>query len=207
MISSITHYFPDITDVQQEQMEHLHELYVQWNEKINVISRRDIGNLYLHHVLHSLAIVKVIKFMPGTRVLDAGTGGGFPGIPLAIMFPEASFHLVDSIGKKIKVVHAVAEALHLTNVTAIQSRAENVAGMFDFIISRAVTGLPEFCAWTMKNVSNMSRHNIANGILYLKGGDLSGELKELKAHYHLYPIPGMFTEDYFSEKFVVHIYP
>lgn len=201
----ILRYFPDLNDRQREQFVRLGALYAEWNEHINVISRKDIHNLYLHHVLHSLAIARVVSFLPGTRMLDVGTGGGFPGIPLAILFPESSFHLVDSIGKKITVVNAIATELSLGNVRGEQIRAEQLKTKYDFVVSRAVTRLAEFYGWVGKLINPESRHKIANGILYLKGGDLAQELEELAKPAHCYPITEFFDEEFFETKFVVHI--
>ena len=197
-------YFPDLTENQQNQFGQLMELYSDWNQKINVISRKDIDELYLRHVLHSLGIAKVESFLPGSKILDVGTGGGFPGIPLAILFPETQFHLVDSIGKKITVVKAVAEALELENVTATHARAETIVGQYDFIVSRAVTRMEAFVGWVRKRVAKKSQHELPNGILYLKGGDLSEELAPFpKAQ--IYPLPNYFKEDFFETKAVVHV--
>jgi 16S rRNA (guanine527-N7)-methyltransferase len=198
-------YFPGLTPVQISQFEKLDSLYRDWNEKINVISRKDIDNLYVKHVLHSLGIAKIISFKPGTQVLDVGTGGGFPGIPLAIYFPGARFHLVDSIGKKITVVKAVAEHLGLQNVTAEQVRAEQLRGEYDFIVSRAVTELKEFYGWIHRQVKRKSGHELDNGILYLKGGDLDSELKALKKPHALYNLSDYFSEEFFQTKRVVYI--
>lgn len=198
-------YFPDLTAVQKSQFNALYDLYHTWNEQINVISRKDIDELYTRHVLHSLGIAKVMEFKPGTKVLDVGTGGGFPGIPLAIMFPEANFHLIDSIGKKIKVVKGVAESLNLTNVTAEQIRAEQVAGEYDFVVSRAVTRLKPFYQWVKNKFRNESFNTLPNGILYLKGGDLHEELKEAKKKYQLFDLPEYFDEDFFETKKVVFV--
>jgi 16S rRNA (guanine527-N7)-methyltransferase len=203
--SLIRHYFPAITDLQEEQFSKLHALYSDWNEKINVISRKDIDNLYINHVLHSLGIAKVMEFKPGSSVLDVGTGGGFPGIPLAILFPETRFHLVDSIGKKITVVKAVAEGLGLANVKAEQVRAEQVNDEFDFIVSRAVTRIREFYGWVHKKTKKKSAHSLANGILYLKGGDLEEELSELRKPYQLFSLPYYFKEEFFETKKVVYV--
>ena len=201
----ITHYFPNLTEKQRHQFKGLGPLYEDWNEKINVISRKDIDNLYVNHVLHSLGIAKVISFLPGAEILDVGTGGGFPGIPLAILFPQTKFHLVDSIGKKITVVKEVSQALGLLNVTAEQIRAEQLNGKYDFIVSRAVTQMKEFYGWIQNKVNNDSHHSLDNGILYLKGGDLEIELNELKKPYSLYDLPTYFTEPYFETKKIVYL--
>jgi 16S rRNA (guanine527-N7)-methyltransferase len=198
-------YFPDTDEGQRRQFEELQSLYSLWNERINVISRKDIDNLYVNHVLHSLGIAKVVKFGPSADVLDVGTGGGFPGIPLAILFPNTRFHLVDSIGKKITVVKNVAEALQLKNVTAEQIRAEQIKGSYDFIVSRAVTRLREFYGWIHKKIKKASTHSIQNGILYLKGGDLEEELAELKKAYTIIELKDYFEEDFFETKKVVHV--
>lgn len=198
-------YFPDLTEVQKQQFAKLFALYKDWNEKINVISRKDIDNLYVNHVLHSLGIAKVITFQPGASILDVGTGGGFPGIPLAILFPEARFHLVDSIGKKITVVKNVAAGIGLTNVRAEQIRAEQIKGEYDFVVSRAVTRLKEFYGWIHQKVKKRSVHAKDNGILYLKGGDLEEELNELKRPYQLIDLTGFFKEDFFETKKVVYV--
>src|SRR5665213_2501722 len=174
----IVKYFPSLTEQQLKQFDRLQELYTFWNNQINVISRKDIDQLYERHVLHSLGIAKVISFLPGEKVLDVGTGGGFPGIPLAILFPDTQFHLVDSIGKKIKVVQEVAQALNLTNVTATHQRAEEVNENFDFVVSRAVTRLKDFYPWVKKKFNKQSKNTLPNGILYLKGGDLTEEIAE-----------------------------
>ena len=180
-------------------------LYKEWNDKINVISRKDIDNLYVNHVLHSLGIARVIAFKPGSSILDVGTGGGFPGIPLAILFPDAHFHLVDSIGKKISVVNAVSQELGLKNVTGEQKRAEDIKGEYDFIVSRAVTRLKEFHSWIHKKVKKESRHSLSNGILYLKGGDLSEELAELKKPTQQFELSEHFAEEFFQTKKVVYV--
>ena len=174
----IQKYFPDLTDDQLHKFSLLQELYQDWNLKINVVSRKDIDELYLRHVLHSLGIAKVQKFNPGASILDVGTGGGFPGIPLAILFPETNFHLVDSIGKKIKVVNEVTQGLKLQNLKATNARVEEVGGKYDFIVSRAVAIMPTFVYWVRGKIAKQSRHEIKNGILYLKGGDLSEELAD-----------------------------
>ncbi|MEX0272766.1 MAG: 16S rRNA (guanine(527)-N(7))-methyltransferase RsmG [Flavobacteriaceae bacterium] len=197
-------YFPELSEVQKKQFAQLVPLYGNWNQKINVISRKDIGELYLRHVLHSLAIAKVCHFRPGSEVLDVGTGGGFPGIPLAIFFPEVQFTLVDSIGKKIKVVEEVARELGLTNVVTFHGRAEAVKGHFDFIVSRAVTSMPTFVGWVRRRIKKESQHELRNGILYLKGGDLSQELQAY-TNVRLYPLADYFEEDFFDTKKVVYL--
>jgi 16S rRNA (guanine527-N7)-methyltransferase len=201
----IKKYFPEITENQLQQFEQLLPLYVEWNEKINVVSRKDIDNLMLHHVLHSLAIAKFIEFRPGTELLDVGTGGGFPGIPLAILFPECSFLLVDSIGKKIKVVEGVAEALGLTNVRAQHVRAEDVDQDFEFIISRAVTRLNPFYYWVRKKISPNHFHTKRNGLILLKGGDLTEEIKELERKTKTIELPSYFEEPFFETKKLVYV--
>ncbi len=202
----ITKYFKDLTPAQIDSFIKLNDLYRQWNEAINVISRKDIDNLYTHHVLHSLAIAKVIKFSPGTSVIDVGTGGGFPGIPLAILFPEANFHLVDSIGKKIKVVNEVVSSLGLENVTATQSRVEEIIFRYDFVISRAVISLPEFVQLTKKNITRRSINPLHNGILYLKGGELKEELIKTGVKNKVYPLSDFFEEPFFETKHLVHLW-
>jgi len=200
----ISRYFRDLSPKQIEQFSKLGELYKIWNSKINVISRKDVDELYLRHVLHSLGIAKVQQFQSGANILDVGTGGGFPGIPLAVLFPESNFYLVDSIGKKIKVVKAIAEALDLKNVKATHGRAEKVRGEFDFIVSRAVTNMDDFVKWTRKKVDEKQRHTLKNGILYLKGGDLSEELQNFQKA-KLYDLSDYFEEDFFETKKVVYI--
>jgi 16S rRNA (guanine527-N7)-methyltransferase len=201
----IKKHFPSITDQQLAQFEQLFPLYAEWNEKINVISRKDIDNLMLPHVLHSLAIAKFIDFKPGTEILDVGTGGGFPGIPLAILFPEVNFHLVDSIGKKIKVVQGVAEALGLQNVQATHGRAEDIDGEFEFIVSRAVTRLLPFYGWVKKKISPNSYHDLKNGLLFLKGGDLKEELQELERKHKVFHLSKNFKDEFFATKKLVHV--
>lgn len=205
----IRKYFPDITEKQERQFSMLDALYRQWNAAINVISRRDIDNLYINHVLHSLAIAGVIRFTPGTTVLDVGTGGGFPGIPLAILFPETDFHLIDSIGKKIKVVNGVSTELGLENVTATQHRVEDIKFRYDFVVSRAVTALPEFIAVTKKNITRRTLNPLHNGILYLKGGEVAEIKEEIQltgAKSMLYPVASLFDEPWFDTKYVVHLW-
>ena len=201
----ITHYFPNLSDRQKEQFAQLGPLYREWNARINVISRKDIDDLYERHVLHSLGIAKVLDFQPGTKILDVGTGGGFPGIPLAILFPDCSFHLIDSIGKKIRVVSEVATALELKNVRAEQVRAEKVRAKFDFVVSRAVTNMPAFWNWVRKRMIAGGNHRLANGILYLKGGDLSEELADFNRSVTLYNLLDFFPQEFFETKKVVHI--
>lgn len=183
----------------------LKALYIEWNEQINVISRKDTENFYERHVLHSLGITKVMQFKKGTRVMDVGTGGGFPGIPLAIMFPETEFLLVDSIGKKIKVVNEVAKSLGLKNVKGIHERAEKVEGNFDFIVSRAVTQMPEFINWVKNKISKTSKNKLPNGILYLKGGDLSEEMKPVKQWHKEYPLKDIYEGEFFETKKVIYV--
>ena len=204
-VSLIVKYFPNLSEKQLQQFGQLQELYAFWNAQINVVSRQDIENLYEKHILHSLGIAKVMNFKTGTEILDVGTGGGFPGIPLAIMFPDCHFHLVDSIGKKIKVVTEVAQAIGLTNLTAQHERAENVANDYDFIVSRAVTRLKPFYGWVEKKVSKKQRNDLQNGILYLKGGDLAEELQEFGGKYSLYNLSDYFTEAFFETKKVVYV--
>ncbi len=197
-------HFPDLTDTQKLQFEKLEAIYKDWNSKINVISRKDIDELYTKHVLHSLAIAKIQKFEPGTYILDVGTGGGFPGIPLAILFPETRFYLIDVILKKINVVKAVAEALELKNVKAEQMRAENVKGDYDFIVSRAVTNMPDFVSWIKDKIKKKNKHELKNGILYLKGGDLTEELASFPKATE-YAISDFFENEFFETKKVVHL--
>lgn len=201
----IQEYFKDLTEEQIAQFDQLYDLYSFWNAQINVISRKDIEELYVRHILHSLGIAKFCSFKPGTEVLDVGTGGGFPGIPLAIMFPETQFHLVDSIGKKIKVVTEVAAGLGLKNVKASHLRAEQVNDKYDFVVSRAVTRLIDFYPWVKDKFNKDSKNAIANGILYLKGGDLAEEIKETRLKAELYPLSDYFKEEFFDTKYVMYI--
>lgn len=197
-------YFTDLTETQKEQFSKLQDLYKDWNLKINVVSRKDIDELYLRHVLHSLGIAKVMPFKPGSKVMDVGTGGGFPGIPLAILFPETQFHLVDSIGKKIKVVNEVAEGLGLENVRTTHGRVEEVKDTYDFIVSRAVAQMETFVRWTKGKIAKKQNHDLKNGILYLKGGDLTEELKKYTSAT-IYNLPDYFEEPFFDTKKVVHL--
>lgn len=196
-------YFPDITEKQIEQFGKLEDLYHEWNEKINVISRKDMESLYEKHILHSLGIAKVMEFAPGTRVLDIGTGGGFPGIPLAILFPETEFTLIDSIGKKITVVQAVAEGVGLQNVNAIHGRAEKLKEKFHFVVSRAVTQMPEFLKWLKGKFEKEQFNPRHNGILYLKGGDLAEELAGIRCE--IFNLKNYFDEEFFDTKKVVYV--
>ncbi|MDE0561241.1 16S rRNA (guanine(527)-N(7))-methyltransferase RsmG [Algoriphagus sp. NF] len=201
----ILSYFPNLTEKQIEQFDRLQELYEDWNSKINVISRKDMDQFYIHHVLHSLGIAKVMGFQPGTKVLDIGTGGGFPGIPLAILFPETHFHLVDSIGKKITVVKEVAKALKLSNVEAQQARAETLVRKYDFVISRAVTRMINFYPWVKGKIKREDFNEFPNGILYLKGGDVDEEMEETGKSYVTYHLSDYFKEDFFETKKVVYM--
>ena len=205
MLSIITTYFPNLTPTQLEQFKQLQGLYEHWNAQINVISRKDIESLYEKHVLHSLGIAKVMEFKPNTKIMDVGCGGGFPGIPLAILFPDCKFHLVDSIGKKIKVVNEIATAIGLQNLTAEHKRAEEVKDKFEFIISRAVTEFPAFYKWVQNKISKSQFNNLPNGILYLKGGDLTEELKDFKKRVVLYELKDYFKEEFFETKKVVYL--
>jgi 16S rRNA (guanine527-N7)-methyltransferase len=198
-------YFPELTDYQITQYRRLEPLYREWNAKINVISRKDIVHLGERHVLYSLGIAKVIHFASGTKVLDVGTGGGFPGIPLAIFFPKVQFHLIDSIGKKIKVVKAITTQLELENVTSEQVRAEKISGQYDFITSRAVTSLPDFSKWISHLISRTNRNSMPNGILYLKGGELKEELISFKNRFKVFSLYDYYTEAYFESKKIVYI--
>ncbi|MFZ4105894.1 16S rRNA (guanine(527)-N(7))-methyltransferase RsmG [Flavobacterium sp.] len=203
-MEAILKEFPNLTEIQVKQFEKLQYLYEDWNSKINVISRKDIDELYSRHVLHSLGIAKIITFADRSKIMDVGTGGGFPGIPLAILFPESDFYLIDIIAKKIKVVNEVANALGLTNVKAEQMRAENVKQEFDFIVSRAVTNMPDFVSWVKDNVRKSNKNDLPNGILYLKGGDLSEELKDFPKAIE-YNLSEFFKEEFFETKKVVHL--
>lgn len=199
-------YFPQLTNRQKYLFSRLQPLYNEWNSKINVISRKDILHLYERHILHSLAIAKIVRFKSETHILDVGTGGGFPGIPLAIIFPDTQFHLVDSTGKKIKVVQAIVEDLGLENVTYEQARAEQIIGKYDFIVSRAVVTLPVFFKWVSNLISKTNLNEIHNGILYLKGGDFIEELKQMNTFYKIYSLSNYFDEEFFKTKKIIHLF-
>lgn len=200
----IQKYFKDLSPLQIQQFSQLQELYKDWNLKINVVSRKDIDELYVRHVLHSLGIAKIIEFKSGSKVMDVGTGGGFPGLPLAILFPETQFHLVDSIGKKIKVVNEVAQGLGLQNVKTTHGRVEDVKDTYDFIVSRAVAQMETFVRWTRGRIAKKQQHELKNGILYLKGGDLTEELKKYTSA-KIYDLSTYFEEDFYDTKKVVHL--
>jgi len=204
-MEEINRYFPNLTQQQQDRFTQLWPLYQDWNSKINLISRKDFEFLYTRHILHSLAIGKVLEFRPGTKILDVGTGGGFPGIPLAILFPECEFTLVDSIAKKIMVVDSIINELKLPNAKAIRARAEDIPGNFDFVVSRAVAQLPEFKAWVWKKITPGGKNALPNGILYLKGGDLKAELKGIKDPTDIFEISDFFKDPYFETKKVVFV--
>lgn len=204
-MQTIVKYFPHLSTEQQSQFAALDELYHDWNTKINVISRKDIDNLYLHHVLHSLAIAKLIRFKPGTHILDFGTGGGFPGIPLAIMFPDCQFRMIDGTGKKIRVVNEVATALNLHNVEGVHRRGEEEKDRFDFVVSRAVMPLPDMVKIVRKNVSKTQHNALSNGVIALKGGNLSEELKPFGKKVMVTPISDYFTEDWFADKQIIYL--
>ena len=201
----ISKYFPDLTVRQKQQFDQLGELYADWNQKVNVISRKDIDSFYERHVLHSLAIAKFVSFSPGTQVLDVGTGGGFPGIPLAIFFPEVQFHLVDSVGKKIKVVKSIAKDLNLENISAEHARMEQVTGSYDFVLSRAVTKTRQLVDWTKHLISKNNHNGLANGWLFLKGGGLDEEMKDARLPYQMNAISAYFAKDFFVTKCIIHI--
>ena len=201
----ITKYFPNLSETQKTQFAALYDLYLDWNSKINVISRKDITNLYEHHVLHSLGIARFIHFAPGTRIMDLGTGGGFPGIPLAILFPETSFHLVDSIGKKVKVASEVAHAIGLKNVSFKHCRAEEEKTKFDFVVSRAVMPLTDLLKIIRKNISDEQKNSLPNGLICLKGGELEKETLPVKNKTILYDLKDEFSEEFFETKKVVYV--
>ena len=200
----ILKYFPNLTEIQINQFEALESLYKDWNTKINVVSRKDIDELYLRHVLHSLGIAKVMSFADNSSILDVGTGGGFPGVPLAILFPNCKFHLVDSINKKLKVINGVSEALDLQNIKTSHSRGEAIDDTYDFIVSRAVTAMPEFTKWVKGKIAKRQINSIKNGILYLKGGDLKDELKQYTT-VKIFPLTDYFEDDFFETKKVVYL--
>lgn len=204
-MEEILKYFTYLTDKQKQQFAALFDLYKDWNEKINVISRKDIDNLYLHHVLHSLAIAKAVSFRPGTRILDFGTGGGFPGIPLAILFPETQLKMIDGTGKKIRVVNEVATAIGLENVEAVHLRGEEEKGKYDFVVSRAVMPLPDLMKIVKKNVGKEQRNSLPNGVICLKGGNVEGEMRPFKKIAEATEITNWFDEDWFKEKFVIYV--
>ncbi len=204
-MDTLLQYFPDITEKQKEQFAQLQELYTHWNAQINVISRKDIDSLYLHHVLHSLSIAKVINFKAGTKVMDVGCGGGFPGIPLAVLFPGCEFYLIDSIGKKIKVVNEVAAALNLKNVKAEHIRVQQVKQQFDFVVSRAVTAFPKFVSMVRKNIGKKNRNDLNNGILYIKGGDFMHEIAEYGNRVKVFDCIKFFDDEFFETKKVIHL--
>jgi 16S rRNA (guanine527-N7)-methyltransferase len=204
-IKLLTKYFPNLTEIQKTQFQKAVDAYIVWNAQINVVSRKDMENIVEKHFLHSLGIAKVCQFTSGTEILDVGTGGGFPGIPLAILFPDVQFHLVDSIGKKIKVVDEVVAAVGLENVTSQHERAQNVDGYYDFVISRAVTRMQPFLEWIKGKVNKNQFNKIDNGILYLKGGDLTEELAETERKYKVYGLDKYFKEEFFETKKVVHL--
>ncbi len=201
----VEQHFPDLTPLQRERLYHFASLIGEWNQKINLVSRADIANLPMRHILHSLAIAKAMPFQNGTRIMDVGTGGGFPGLPLAILFPECGFHLVDSIGKKIKVVVDCIHQLGLDNVSAEQVRADKVPKQFDFIVARAVTQLPEFMNWVRKKIKRTAFNALPNGVLYLKGGELKEELDRIKEKPTAFPIREYFDYEEFDQKFVIHV--
>lgn len=205
-VAPVYHYFPELEPEIMQKFEELEDIYVYWNSQINVISRRDMEHFYVHHVLHSLSIAKFVSFTPGTTILDIGTGGGFPGVPLAIMFPKSNFLLVDSIGKKIKVVNEVIGALHLNNCEAMQTRAEDLDRKFDFIVSRAVKPLPIVFSWIRNKMQSKSVNSIQNGLLYLKGGDFDDELMQLTAQFKVFNLREVYNEEFFETKKLVHIY-
>lgn len=204
-METILKYFPNLSNRQKEQFAALYDLYYDWNSKINVISRKDIGNLYQHHVLHSLAIAKYISFKPGTTIMDMGCGGGFPGIPLAIMFPEVQFHLVDSIGKKVRVAGEIAAAIGLTNVRTSHSRAEEIKDKYSFVVSRAVMQLPDLVKICRKNISKEQSNALPNGIICLKGGDMTAETQAFRNCREIVDISSYFGEEYFKDKKVVYV--
>jgi 16S rRNA (guanine527-N7)-methyltransferase len=204
-LETILKYFKDLTPVQIDRFSRLKDLYLDWNSKINVISRKDIDEIYIRHVLHSLSIAKIINFKEGTQIVDVGCGGGFPGIPVAILFPDARFTLVDSIGKKIQVVNQIASALELKNVKAINDRAENLKMKYDFVASRAITAFPKFVSLTRNLIAKKQLNSIPNGIIYLKGGDFSSEIEQFKKTVEVFNIPDFFDEPFFETKKIIYL--
>jgi len=206
-VEIIEKYFPELTSIQKERFAALPQLYAEWNQMINVISRKDVENIMLHHVLHSLSIAKYISFKEGSKIFDLGTGGGFPGIPLAILFPESDFTLVDGTGKKIKVVNAIIESLNLTNAKGLHARAEEIKGKYDFVVSRAVAKVDQLIHWSRRLISNNQQNRLPNGLIALKGGNLVEELKLLPKweYYEVTPISNYFSEPFFEEKNIVYI--
>lgn len=204
-MNKVLSYFPDLTSEQVEKFKGLYDSYNHWNKKINVISRKDFQNFYLHHVLHSLAICKIADFNPGTKILDIGTGGGFPGIPLAIVYPECHFVLLDSIRKKLKVIEAIGEEMELTNIETVHERAENYNEKFDFITSRAVTQFPKFINWVKNNISETHENSMQNGIFYLKGGSFEEEIKKYKDKVQIFNIDDFFKEEFFKTKKIIYM--
>lgn len=204
-MDKILKYFPDLTDIQRQQYEKLDALYHDWNAKINVISRKDIDNLYEHHVLHSMAIAKMLRFRPGTKILDFGCGGGFPGVPLAILFPECQFRLIDGTGKKVRVAQEVADAIGLKNLEACHLRGEEEKGKYDFIVSRAVMPLPDLMKIVRKNISKQQQNSMPNGVIVLKGGNLEAELQPFRQLVEKTELSNYFEEEWFREKFVIYL--